>query len=429
MLTMQAQALNTTMPMLKRKRWTFATAFTGNAVYFSIIPFLALFLADVLRLEAGAVGTVLAMRAFASQAFTLPGSLVGRLLGPRPTLALSSLLRAVAYFLLANGHTEIMLIAAVLVIGVASSITTGLSSALVSGRERGLNVLAFANLATFRNAGEIIGFLVGGWLCPRYFEQICLAASLIYLITTASFLLIFKKGDLSLDDRRGKDDLPAGIRVFSRRFVATCLGVAPYSVLVAQLYVVVPLFILSSQNRADFLGLGLSIAALVGVVAQALFSMYGASIYLNKTVTSLSYLLMGFSFVLLPLCSYIGLSDWISSVCCGAVLTFGTVFAYPSAMSHIRACSNGRDTGLYFGIYYTLASVLTAIVTKWLVGVGVHTAKEWVVYGALMLIALLGAVADWLLSSKADVEKIAVPSLPATNALIHASTPVEMERS
>ncbi|WP_155393942.1 hypothetical protein [Xanthomonas albilineans] len=106
---MQTQALDTTMPMLKRKRWTFATAFTGNAVYFSIIPFLALFLADVLRLEAGAVGTVLAMRAFASQAFTLPGSLVGRLLGPRPTLALSSLLRAVAYFLLANGHTEIML--------------------------------------------------------------------------------------------------------------------------------------------------------------------------------------------------------------------------------------------------------------------------------------------------------------------------------
>jgi MFS family permease len=415
-------------PMLKRQRWTFATAFTGNAVYFSIIPFLALFLADVLHMEAGVVGTVLAMRAFASQAFTLPGSVAGRLLGPRPTLALSSLLRAVAYFLLAMGRTEAMLIAAVLVIGVASSITTGLSSALVSGRERGRNVLAFANLATFRNAGEIIGFLVGGWLCPRYFERVCIVASLIYLVTTVSFLLTFKQGDLSLEDPRGKEYLPAGIRIFSRRFFATCIGVAPYSILVAQLYVVVPLFILSSQNRADFLGLGLSIAALVGVVAQALFSVYGASIYLNKVATSLSYILMGGAFVLLPVCSYLGLSDWVSSVCCGALLTFGTVFAYPSAMAHIRACSNGRDTGLYFGIYYTLASVLTAIVTKWLVGIGVHTHKDWIVYGALMLIAVLGAVADWILSAKPRIEENAAPPRPVTNVLVPASTSIEGKR-
>ncbi len=93
-------------PLSKRAKWTFTTAFTGNAVYFSIIPFLTLYLADILRLPQAAIGTVLAMRALASQAFTLPGSIVGRFLGTRTTLALSSLLRAVAYFLFAMGRGE-----------------------------------------------------------------------------------------------------------------------------------------------------------------------------------------------------------------------------------------------------------------------------------------------------------------------------------
>ena len=385
-------------PLSKRAKWTFTTAFTGNAVYFSIIPFLTLYLADILRLPQAAIGTVLAMRALASQAFTLPGSIVGRFLGTRTTLALSSLLRAFAYFLFAMGRGEGVLVAAVLVIGVSSSITTGLSSALVSGKERGRNVLAFANLATFRNAGEIIGFLVGGWLCPRLFEPLCLAAGVIYLITTFAFLLLFSSEDFRLDANRTVAPGVRGIALTGARFLGTCIGVAPYSILVSQLYVVVPLFVLSSENRADFLGLGLAIAALVGVVSQALVSIYLPSLYTNKTATTLGHVLMGASFVLLPVCAAANLSDWAGSILCGSVLTLGTVFAYPSAMAHIRACRNGRDTGMYFGIYYTLASILTAGVTKWLVGVGLHGTRSWMVYAALMGIALVGALAEWLLT-------------------------------
>jgi|GEM_PF-6954721 len=394
----QAQTAPHHEPLSKRARWTFTTAFTGNAVYFSIIPFLTLYLADVLHLPQAVIGTVLAMRAFASQAFTLPGSIVGRFLGTRTTLALSSLLRAVAYFLFAMGRGQGYLVAAVLVIGVASSITTGLSSALVSGKERGRNVLAFANLATFRNAGEIVGFLVGGWLCPQFFGPLCLAAGVIYLITTLAFLLLFSSEDFLLDAKRTVAPGVRGVALTGVRFLGTCLGVAPYSILVSQLYVVVPLFVLSSENRADFLGVGLAIAALVGVVSQALVSIYLPSLYTNRGATTVGHVLMGVSFLLLPLCAATGLSDWVGSILCGSVLTLGTVFAYPSAMAHIRACTNGRDTGMYFGIYYTLAAILTAGVTKWLVGVGLHGPRSWMVYASLTGVAVVGAVAEWVLS-------------------------------
>jgi hypothetical protein len=165
----------------------------------------------------------------------------------------------------------------------------------------------------------------------------------------------------------------------NRAFVLFALTVLAYPLLWSQMYLSLPLEVQRLTGSGTALGLLFALSSLLSIVGQLPATAFcqahwspAGSIAAGLSLMTLAWLppLLGSAW--LPQDSASGWSGYLIdlSPAIGAVilLTVGSAVAYPFLMESIPRLGHNRNTGAYFGFFWTIAGIGT-IVSNTLTGV------------------------------------------------------------
>ncbi|WP_111175192.1 pyridoxal-phosphate dependent enzyme [Nonomuraea aridisoli] len=241
-----------------------------------------------------------------------------------------------------------------------ASVMTGFAGALFnpavhaylahgSGERR---VEAFALFNVFCQAGILLGPLIGVALLSVDFRLVCVVAAGVFAALT--LLQLSALPPFRDEERRGGVRADWGRVVANRPFRMFALAMVGSYVLSFQIYLALPLA-LGDDGAVSALFV---VSALVALLGQMRVTDWARGRWTTSQAMARGLGLMGLAFV--PLIPY-GVAGapvpLAAALACTALLTLGTVLAYPFEMDTVVALSGGHRVATHYGFYNTVAGL------------------------------------------------------------------------
>jgi len=381
--------------------------FSFNVGFYMLMPYLAGYLSDHLGFAAWLVGLVLGLRVLSQQGlFVLGGALADRF-GYRPVILVGCVLRTAAFLLLAVVRHPVLVVAAILLVGLAAALFSPAVQAYLALEGAEHRIEAFALFNALGELGALIGPLVGLALLRLDFAVVAVAAG-------GTFALITTMLARALPPRAGSEAPGPGrsqdwwTPLRNRPLVGFCAAMAGYSLLVHQLYLSVPLELTRSEGRAAGVGLLFAASSALSITGQVAVTRMAARRWAPGRAVAAGLALMALACLILAGASAArfgqdgGLapasSFLVAALTATLVLTLGTMLAQPFAMEIVARLNGDRQLGTAYGVYY-LAAALAVVAGNIVVGALFDAAAEYRAAPWLVL-AAAGAGSAWAVARR-----------------------------
>ncbi|EST35686.1 MDR family MFS transporter [Streptomyces roseochromogenus] len=342
--------------------------FTINTAFYMLMPYLAVHLANDLRMAAWAVGLVLGVRNFTQQGMFLVGGTLADRLGCKPVIVAGCVLRTVGFGLLGCVDSLPALVAASAATGFAGAMFNPAVRACLAHEAGERRVVAFAAFNVFYQAGMFVGPLVGLALLAADFRLVCSVAAVLFLALTLLQLRLLpaRRGTPSAEQSGVLADWRTIVR--NRPFVLFSLAMIGSYVLSFQVYLALPLEAHRvAPGSGDAVTTALfAVSAAVAVVGQLGITAWARARWSPQRAIVYGISLMGAAF--LPLVTAdstvdgrSGLLDWIVTLgpllVSVALLGLGTAAVYPFEMDTVVRLAGGRLVATHYGLYNSVSGL------------------------------------------------------------------------
>ncbi|MEO3803444.1 MFS transporter [Nonomuraea sp. B1E8] len=284
--------------------------------------------------------------------FLVGGTLADRL-GYRPVIVAGCLVRTAGFGLLGFVDTLPALLAASAMTGFAGALFNPAVRAYVAHGAKERRVEAFTPFNVFYQGGILLGPLIGVVLLSADFRLVCVVAAGVFAVLTLVQLAALppcrtetqRHGGVLADWR----DIAA-----NRRFDTFALAVVGSYVLSFQIYLALPL----ELDDSGAVSVLFVVSALVALLGQMRVTDWARQRWTASQAIVRGLALMALAFV--PLIPY-GIAavqvPVAAVLACTALLTLGTVLAYPFEMDTVVALSGGERVATHYGFYNTVAGI------------------------------------------------------------------------
>lgn len=362
-----------------------------------LFPYLAAYFADDLGFAGWMVGFALGLRALSQQGMSVIGGTLADRLGYKPVIVAGLVLRAVGFGLFGVVSDFVWVLLASVLSGLAGALFSPALRAYLAVESQARRTEAFALSNVAWQVGTLAGPLVGVVLLGFDFRVVALAAAGCFVVLTVVQVRY-------LPPRHDRLHVSASLRgswgevLGNRAFVLFALAALAYPLLWNQIYLSLPLEVERLTGSGTALGLLFALSSLLSIVGQLPATAFcqarwsgPVSIALGLSIMTCAWLPPLIGTALLPQ-GWVGgwagfLVDLSPAIAAVVLLTVGSAVAYPFLMETIPRLGRNRNTGAYFGFFWTIAGIGT-VLNNTLAGV-LFDIRDAVGIAALPWLALL----------------------------------------
>ncbi|MFV0453112.1 MAG: MFS transporter [Propioniciclava sp.] len=383
-----------------------ASQFVFNVGFFLVVPFLAAYLENDLRLGGALIGVILGVRTFSQQGlFFLGGALADRF-GITPVVVGGVVIRIAGFLTLALTRELGWVVVGVVLIGVAAALFSPASESGIAGlagqlEERGgprrTQTLSVQLVAS--QAGSAVGPALGGVVLFAPFQVTCAIAAGLFAVIGVVHLV----------------GLPAGLRVGTsaspgrslaqvfrnRRFLAFAALNSVMLLAYNQMYLALPVELTrSGQDGASIAGYFL-LASVCVITGQALVT-HLVDRWPARRVFGLGYAITAVAFLVIAAVAWFpapdGLVGALPTVTFVVLLHLGSMIVGPRSRDTVAILGREQHLGAYLGVMASMGGLLVLVASGPLGALleasrqpGPSAAGPWLVIAALPLLAAVAA--------------------------------------
>lgn len=336
----RARLFDGTSPAL----WILYTdTFTMAVGFYMLVPLLAYHFLQNLGLTIAVVGAIAAVRTASQNGMMPVAGWIADRIDYKRAIALGVLIRAVGFAALGSVDSVGLLIAASVLAGLGGALFHPASyaaySALAAGRD---TIRVYSTRELVSNLGFIVGPMLGGLLAGLDFRLVSWVSAGLFL---AAFVVTVV--GLPAGMSTGGSVQQLGFRAVLRNgaFLRYCLLAAGLSVLVSQLYLVVP--IRAAEVLSGSVGVGVVYTAAAVLMVSTMLPLTGLA---SRTLAPRSILAVG-AFCMGSGIAIMGLWPTLAGLLTGVgVFTVGQMLSQPVANAVVADFSLGSSVASYFGV-------------------------------------------------------------------------------
>lgn len=329
--------------------------------FYMVVPFLAAFMRDDLRLESAAIGLVLGLRTFSQQGLFVIGGAFADRLGARRLILLGCAMRVAGFVVLGFSDSFVTVLIGACLTGLAGSLFSPAISSLAAqigdaaAREgRGTRVQLFARLAVWGELGAVVGPLLGALLLGVGFQAMAFAGAGVFVLAYIILHIYLPRNvvvPLQGQDREW------WLVFTDKLFVAFTIAHAGFLFSYNQLYFALPAEIARVGGKDADLAPLFMIASVMIVTMQIPIVRLAQKVSWAASLSS-GFTLMALAFAVTAFCATLpapsGMLRLLPAAIMVILLILGQMIVKPIAMDIVPRFANGRPIGIYYG---ALASV------------------------------------------------------------------------
>jgi hypothetical protein len=342
------------------------TQLVFNIGFYAVVPFLALIMTEDLGLGAAAVGLVLGARTFSQQGMFLLGGVLADRWGPRPSILVGCIIRAIGYLGLATADSFGLFLLSAILTGIGGAFFSPAVESLVGALDRARSNRdaprrnLFAWLVLFGEIGAVTGPLIGIGLLPLGFPVVAASAACLFLLVGVTLWCVLPKGPPIVPDQDHRRTAAGGPNrtwacLKDRRFLVFSALFSTNLLAYNQLYFALPLELDSSGAGTGTLASMFMLASVLMITLQvpvsALAGRMGPAVALGA---GFSCIALGFAAIavlgttglyLVP-----GFHPMTGPVVLVVFLSLGHMLARPAGMQQVHGFAGERPLGAYYGL-------------------------------------------------------------------------------
>lgn len=342
------------------------TQLVFNIGFYAVVPFLALIMTEDLGLGAAAVGLVLGARTFSQQGMFLLGGVLADRWGPRPSILVGCIIRAIGYLGLATADSFGLFLLSAILTGIGGAFFSPAVESLVGALDRARSNRdaprrnLFAWLVLFGEIGAVTGPLIGIGLLPLGFPVVAASGACLFLLVGVTLWCVLPKGPPIVPDQDHRRIAAGGPNrtwacLKDRRFLVFSTLFSTNLLAYNQLYFALPLELDHSGAGTGTLASMFMLASVLTITLQvpasALATRMGPAVALGA---GFSCIALGFAAIavlgttglyLVP-----GLHPMTGPVVLVVFLSLGHMLARPAGMQQVHGFAGERPLGAYYGL-------------------------------------------------------------------------------
>ncbi|EMA6343473.1 MDR family MFS transporter [Bacillus cytotoxicus] len=357
--------------------------------YFAVYAFLAIYLSNFLHFSALQVGTILTIIIITSRIIPFLSGMIADKLGYMIMMIAGLLLRGIGFIFLGIFSEFHTIALSSSLIGFGTALYEPAARAVFGSQPAYLRKDLFTYLNLAFNSGAMIGPIAGTLLLAWNPLYPFILTGFMMLLLAIVFIFLKPHFQVSTENI----NLLSGLKnVFeNKHFLSFSFIMIFFYIMFTQLTVALPLYMTHISHSTKLGGLVITVNAITGVLFMILFRK-AFHRYNTLSIVKCGVLLMGLSFLLIPLLSH---PYWLFS--CVILFTIGETLVLPNADIAIANYSNESYTATYFGVYqlslaigFIVGSYTGTLSTSQNEG----TYALWIIFGTLgitgfMLLSLL----------------------------------------
>lgn len=391
-----------------------------NIGFYLVVPFLAAYMENELRLTGAVIGAVLGLRTFSQQGMFFVGGAIADRWGVWRSIVIGCLVRIAGFFTLATATGVVAMVVGVVLVGLAAALfSPALESAVSSWGERleceggpsRTEIWALEGIVS--QVGAIVGPLLGAVLLVVPFETTCVIAAGVFGLILLAQLVWLPRGSRASEHTSVGRALAVVGR--NRVFLAFAVLHSCYLVSYNQLYLALPAELDRIGAPAAAISWYFLLAAVVMIVGAMPLARLARRLGPPRAF-ALGYLALACCF--LPVAGFApvelhGPARYLPACAFVALVHVGQMLVLPMARDIVGVMATGRAVGSYLGALSTIggAAVLAGSAT---VGQVIDLAREpglsamtpWLV------LALFPAVASGAVPALLRRHDIGLPNQP-----------------
>ncbi|EMR6904661.1 TPA: MDR family MFS transporter [Serratia marcescens] len=334
--------------------------FVFNIGFYAVVPFLAIFLRDDMRLSGAVIGLVLGLRTFSQQGMFILGGALSDRYGAKAIILCGCIVRVVGYLLLAFGQSLWPIILGACLTGIGGALFSPSIEALLAkaGTYSELNGKRsraewFALFAVCGELGAVLGPVTGALLTGLGFRQVAFAGAGVFVV--ALFVLYFCL-PAAHHSARALKILPWWTTFRQPRFVAFIIAYSSWLLSYNQLYLALPVEIQRSGGSEKDLGPLFMLASVLIIAFQLPLARFARRVGAIK-ILPLGFLLLSAAFGSVAMFAATPpLTGWLRlmpSACLVTLLTLGQMLLVPSAKDLLPWFADESTLGAHYGALAT----------------------------------------------------------------------------
>ncbi|WP_213673094.1 MDR family MFS transporter, partial [Serratia marcescens] len=334
--------------------------FVFNIGFYAVVPFLAIFLRDDMRLSGGVIGLILGLRTFSQQGMFILGGTLSDRYGAKVVILSGCMIRVAGYLLLALGQSLWPIILGACLTGIGGalfspSIEALLAKAGTHSEVNGKRSRAewFALFAVCGELGAVLGPVVGALLTGLGFRQVALAGAGVFVVALAVLYFCLPAAHRS---ERALERVPWWTTFRQPRFVAFIIAYSSWLLSYNQLYLALPVEIQRSGGSEKDLGPLFMLASVLIIALQLPLARFARRVGAIK-ILPMGFLLLSAAFGSVAMFAATPpLAGWLRlmpSACLVTLLTLGQMLLVPSAKDLIPRFADESTLGAHYGALAT----------------------------------------------------------------------------
>lgn len=346
---------------LKKPHLLLTNQFTFMLGFYMVVPFLAPFMREDLRMESAAIGLVLGLRTFSQQGLFIIGGAFADGLGARRLILLGCATRIAGFVVLAFSFDFVTVLLGACLTGFAGALfspaISSLAAQLGTSGNKETRAQFFAKLAVWGELGAVAGPLLGALLLGIGFKAMALGGAAVFAIAY-----------IILHLRLPRLDVPVAVgtrtrwwHVFGNKlFVAFTLAHSGFLFSYNQLYFALPVEIARSGGTDADLAPLFMIASIMIV---------GLQLPVTRAVQRLPWALslfagfglMSLAFSVVALFAAQPATGLLPATAMVILLILGQMIVKPIAMDIVPRLAAGQPTGVYYGALASAGGLVVLI--------------------------------------------------------------------
>ncbi|WP_116111843.1 MFS transporter [Austwickia chelonae] len=344
------------------------TQLAFNIGFYLVVPFLASYLGDELKLAGWMIGVILGLRTFSQQGMFFFGGALADRFGIRLSIVVGCLIRITAFLVLGLTQELPGVIVGVTLIGLAAALfSPATESAIVAwGHEveqgGGPTLQEIVGLESMcSKLGSVIGPLLGGVLLVIPFRATCLVAAGIFTIILAAQLRWLPRGTRIGEPTAILESLSTVLT--NRTFLVFAAIHSTYLLTYNQLYLAVPVELARIGAPSTAITWLFALAALLTITLQLPVTRralrWGTAAALRR-----GYLLLSGCFLVVAVAapySVNGPTAYLPVITLVVLLHLGQMLVLPAARDTVAELAQHRCLGSYLGFISSLGGLAVLI--------------------------------------------------------------------
>lgn len=378
--------------------------FAFNVGFYLVVPFLASYFEQDLKLAGALIGVILGLRTFSQQGLFFLGGAITDWIGVKPVVLTGIAIRIAGFVTLACTRNLAMVVVGVVLIGVAAALFSPASESAIVGLAGGVEQAGGPRRTTtlglqhvFSQAGSATGPALGGILLFVPFQTTCLIAAGLFALIGLMHL-VWLPGELRVGvQSRVGASLRAVLR--NRGFLAfaaiNCVMLVGYN----QMYLALPVELTRSGVSAADITWFFLLASVFVIAGQSTVTRWADRLPAHR-VFQLGYLTVAASFLLIAAVAWLpapgGLLGVLPTAGFVLLLHLGTMLVGPRSRDTVARLAGENQLGAHLGAMAS-AGGIGVLLTGGPIGSLLESARQpgpyavvpWLVLAALPLLSAI----------------------------------------